>query len=138
MKKEKGFNFTLKTPSDLTFKKQEKKIVFWFKFIKNYKKKVFNFAFIIFLLFVIGFSSRQIYVLNVHKQDTIINVTGSAQVLNTPNYLYFTGYNANTTLNNDTHEFAGYAWSTDVGWVAFGAAGTARHCWRRRRRSRST
>lgn len=90
---------------------------------KGLKKKiVFNLIVIVLLLFVIGFSARQVYVLTARKADTIINVTGSAQVLNTPNYLYFTGYNANVTLNNDTHEFAGYAWSTDVGWVAFGAA----------------
>lgn len=53
---------------------------------------------------------------------TIVNVTGTAQVLNTGATLYFTGYNANVTLSNDTHQFSGYAWSEDIGWIAFGSS----------------
>lgn len=80
------------------------------------KLKYLFFSLVSFILILI----ITLFTVNYVKADTIINVTGSAQVLNTPNYLYFTGYNANVKLNNDTHEFSGYAWSTDVGWVAFG------------------
>lgn len=50
-----------------------------------------------------------------------VSVTGKAKVLNTNNsYLDFTNYNSNTTVDNVTGNFSGYAFLEDVGWVAFG------------------
>src|SRR3990167_7031215 len=72
---------------------------------------------IAFILIFINLRSRS----NPVTPAANVNVTGSAAVLNTGSSLYFTGYNTNVTLSNDTHQFVGYAWSTDVGWLAFGA-----------------
>lgn len=51
-----------------------------------------------------------------------IAVTGKAKVLNTGNsYLDFTNYNSNTTIDDTTGNFSGYAFCQDVGWVDFGS-----------------
>lgn len=49
-----------------------------------------------------------------------INVTDRASVINTNGYLNFTANAANVKVNNISHKFSGYAWSDDLGWVAFG------------------
>lgn len=49
-----------------------------------------------------------------------INVTGNAQALNTTGVIDFSNYNSNVKVNNVTHQFSGYGWSRDIGWVAFG------------------
>lgn len=50
-----------------------------------------------------------------------INLAGRAQILNTNGYLNFTDYSANVTTSNIGCQFDGYGWSSDIGWVAFGA-----------------
>lgn len=57
------------------------------------------------------------------RAETITSITGSAQILNTSNSLYFTGYNTNVIVSNETHQFSGYTWSVDAGWIAFGSSG---------------
>ena len=52
---------------------------------------------------------------------TAINLAGRAQILNTNGYLNFTDYSANVTTSNIGCQFDGYGWSSDIGWVAFGA-----------------
>lgn len=54
------------------------------------------------------------------KGATGVAVTGRASAVNTNGYLNFTDNNANVTLSNTTRQFDGYAWSDDLGWVAFG------------------
>ncbi|MBU4210619.1 SH3 domain-containing protein [Patescibacteria group bacterium] len=55
-------------------------------------------------------------------QATSVSVTGKAKVLNTGNsYLDFTNYNSNTTIDDTTGNFSGYAFCQDVGWVDFGS-----------------
>lgn len=56
-----------------------------------------------------------------------VSVTGKAKVVNTDNsYLDFTGNkNSNVVIDNITGVFSGYAFSEDVGWVAFGTTDNA-------------
>lgn len=50
-----------------------------------------------------------------------LGLTGKAKGANTGAYLDFTGtYNANARVSWQTGNFSGYAWSEDLGWVAFG------------------
>lgn len=52
-------------------------------------------------------------------------IDGRAVSLNTGGYLDFrSNYNANVRVNWKTGFFEGYAWSEDVGWVAFGGSGS--------------
>lgn len=99
-------------------KGKNQKVVFMKKEKTDFfgKRTFFNLVIIVLILAVALIGIRTV------RAETIASVTGSAQILNTSDYLYFTGYNANVTLNNDNHEFDGYGWSTDVGWVAFGTA----------------
>ena len=60
--------------------------------------------------------------IQITKAQTNVSLIGQAQVLNTGEYLFFSSNNANATVNNNTQEFSGYAWSNDAGWVAFGTA----------------
>lgn len=91
--------------------------------VKIKKGRVAKLKNVIFSLVGIGFGLVLVFLSFYFIQAaTIVNVTGAAQVSNTGAALHFTGYNANVTANNDTHQFAGYAWSEDVGWVAFGTA----------------
>lgn len=50
-----------------------------------------------------------------------IDLAGRAQIINTNGYLNFTDYSANVTTSNIGCQFDGYGWSSDIGWVAFGA-----------------
>jgi hypothetical protein len=53
-------------------------------------------------------------------------VSGKAKALNTTsNYLDFTNYNSNVTIDNTTGNFSGYAFLEDVGWAAFGTTDNA-------------
>lgn len=47
-------------------------------------------------------------------------VTGTAKVLNTGEYLDFGGQNSNVQIDSETGNFSGYAFSNDIGWIAFG------------------
>jgi len=51
--------------------------------------------------------------------DTI-SVTGNAQATNSNGIINFSGNNSNVTVSNSTKAFSGYAWSEDLGWIAFG------------------
>ncbi|MFH1895986.1 MAG: fibronectin type III domain-containing protein [bacterium] len=51
---------------------------------------------------------------------TTVSVSGTAEFMNTGNYLDFTNYNSNVVIVGSTGNFEGYAWSADLGWVAFG------------------
>lgn len=48
------------------------------------------------------------------------SVTGQAVAENTGAYLDFDNYNANVRINMTHEHFTGYAYSEDLGWVAFG------------------
>lgn len=87
------------------------------KFIKTKAKKIFFVSFMVLVFFASAFIFSKAI-----KAQTEASVQGSAQVLNTSKYLYFTGYNSNVKINKITQEFSGYAWSEDLGWVAFGTA----------------
>lgn len=52
-----------------------------------------------------------------------VAVTGLAKAANTGAFLNFNAspYNSNVTVDSSTLQFSGYAWSEDVGWLAFGA-----------------
>ncbi len=53
-------------------------------------------------------------------------VSGKAKALNTTsNYLDFTNYNSNVTIDNTTGNFSGYAFLEDAGWAAFGTTDNA-------------
>ncbi len=52
---------------------------------------------------------------------SIVKVTGKATAANTGAYLDFTNYNSNVTIDTNTGVFSGYAFSEDLGWVAFGS-----------------
>src|SRR3972149_4116508 len=56
--------------------------------------------------------------------DTV-NVTGNAQAVNSNGVIDFSGNNANVTINLSTKQFSGYAWSEDLGWIAFGTTDNA-------------
>lgn len=47
-------------------------------------------------------------------------LSGQAVVVNTGVNLNFSDYQSNVVINNITKVFSGYAWSDDLGWVAFG------------------
>lgn len=81
--------------------------------LKNMKlKKVILILFL--SVFVLAQSSGVVFA-------ATVSVTGKAKVLNTDNsYLDFTNYNSNTTVDNVTGNFSGYAFLEDVGWLAFG------------------
>lgn len=49
-----------------------------------------------------------------------LQIIGKALTSNSGVYLDFTSYNANVRVNWSTGIFSGYAFSEDVGWVAFG------------------
>lgn len=51
-----------------------------------------------------------------------ISISGRATITNSNGYLDFNAspYNSNVTADKSTRVFSGYAWSEDVGWVAFG------------------
>lgn len=50
-------------------------------------------------------------------------ITGKAKVLNTGNYLDFTGYSSNVTFNSATGMFSGFGYSEDGGWFDFSSTG---------------
>jgi len=56
-----------------------------------------------------------------HAADTV-SVTGNAQVANTNGLINFSGGNSNVKASNSSRTFSGYAWSDDLGWIAFGTA----------------
>jgi len=68
---------------------------------------------------VISLISSLLY-MNKHTSAAAIDLEGRAQILNTNGYLNFTDYSANVTTSNIGCSFDGYAWSSDIGWVAFG------------------
>lgn len=49
-----------------------------------------------------------------------IQLQGASEAYNSNGQLHFSGFNSNVTIDTQTGEFAGYAWSDDWGWVAFG------------------
>lgn len=51
-----------------------------------------------------------------------IALTGEADSLNGGAKIDFDSYNSNVVVNNSTKLFSGYAWSEDLGWIAFGVA----------------
>ena len=51
--------------------------------------------------------------------DTV-NITGNAQALNSNGVIDFSGNNSSVQISNTTHNFSGYGWSEDMGWIAFG------------------
>ena len=72
------------------------------------------------VIFVVAFASGLIFFQqNKRAYAAAINVTGTAAVLNTASTIDFTDNGANVTYDSSTHQFSGYAWSTDVGWIAF-------------------
>lgn len=46
-------------------------------------------------------------------------VAGKAKVLNTEEFLDFTGHNSNVEIDIGTRIFSGYVWSEDIGWIKF-------------------
>lgn len=52
-------------------------------------------------------------------------VTGKAYFISTASYLDFSANSSNVTVNTSTGVFSGYAFSGDLGWVAFGSADNA-------------
>lgn len=54
-----------------------------------------------------------------------LQIIGKALTSNSGVYLDFTSYNANVRVNWQTGIFSGYAFSEDVGWVAFGTTDNA-------------
>jgi len=53
----------------------------------------------------------------------MVSVLGTASVLNTGGSIYFAAapYGSNVQVDNVTKQFTGYAWSADLGWIAFGS-----------------
>ena len=47
-------------------------------------------------------------------------VGGTAAVLNTGGFIYFSSYNSNVVVDLDSGAFSGYGWSDDLGWIDFG------------------
>ena len=54
------------------------------------------------------------------RATAIAPVNGSATVFNTVDTIYFDTHGATVTIDNYTRQFGGYAWSTDLGWIAMG------------------
>lgn len=49
-----------------------------------------------------------------------IALQGGATMASSGGMIHFTDHNSNVALDSDTGLMAGYAWSDDLGWVAFG------------------
>lgn len=85
---------------------------------KIHKKPIIISSLVIVLVATLGIS----LLYKTKKADAVaINLAGRAQILNTNGYLNFTDYSANVTTSNIGCQFDGYGWSSDIGWVAFGA-----------------
>lgn len=85
---------------------------------KIHKKPIIISSLVIVLVATLGIS----LLYKTKKADAVaINLAGRAQIFNTNGYLNFTDYSANVTTSNIGCQFDGYAWSSDIGWVAFGA-----------------
>lgn len=54
------------------------------------------------------------------RATAIAPVNGSVTVLNTVDTIYFDTNGATVSIDNYTRQFNGYAWSTDLGWIAMG------------------
>jgi hypothetical protein len=83
-----------------------------------FKKPIVLSALVVVLVATLGIS---LFYSSKKAGATAINLTGRAQVINSNGYLNFTDYSANVTTSNIGCQFDGYAWSSDIGWVAFGA-----------------
>jgi hypothetical protein len=70
------------------------------------------------LFLIVGFYLYSRYVL---ATGTDILVTGKAKVMNTDGYLDFTSFLSNVKIDQTNGYFSGYAFSQDLGWVAFGS-----------------
>ncbi len=85
---------------------------------KIHKKPLVVSLLIIVLIATLGIS----LLYKTKKADAVaIDLVGRAQILNTNGYLNFTDYSANVSTSNIGCQFDGYGWSSDIGWVAFGA-----------------
>jgi hypothetical protein len=85
---------------------------------KIHKKPLIVSLLIIVLIATLGVS----LLYKTKKADAVaIDLVGRAQILNTNGYLNFTDYSANVSTSNIGCQFDGYGWSSDIGWVAFGA-----------------
>ncbi len=85
---------------------------------KIHKKPIIISSLVIVLVATLGIS---LFYKTKPADAVAINLAGRAQILNTNGYLNFTDYSANVTTSNIGCQFDGYGWSSDIGWVAFGA-----------------
>lgn len=89
--------------------------------MKNFK--ISKNSTVIFSIIAVVITSMVVSMLYMNKKAdaTAIDLEGRAQILNTNGYLNFTDYSANVTTSSIGCQFDGYAWSSDIGWVAFGS-----------------
>lgn len=77
----------------------------------------------LFAFFCIGVLSG-LTIFAIHRSQAALGdgvaVGGSAEFLNTAGVLDLDNFSSNLVVSFTTHEFSGYGWSEDIGWLAFG------------------